>query len=235
MELFQELNVKVSFSSYASISDEEARAYQTAKEQFLKRLKKGKKQASKGVELVVDIFKHVDQLSGQYFNNNSIACKDGCSWCCHQLVCCTTLEMKLIINYLNSLHRKERSKIRKRVVESATIFDNQHGRKLRMNERWEAVGELLTKAHYGIPCVFLADDSCSIYPVRPIDCRSARAKIKCGFHKEGVDLGSVKFFFDQIASDLIMEAEERRYGQQQVVPLIGWPLAERFYSFFFNQ
>ncbi len=235
MELFREFKVKVDFGSNASMGEKEAKLYQIAKEQFLRRLKKGKQKLNKGKGLVLNIFKEVDQLTRQYLKNNTIACRAGCPWCCLQLVCCTTLEMQLIISHLKSLPRKQRKKIREKVAQIAKNFYDKNSVILGGHGRWEEVGEFLRQAHHGLPCVFLADNkNCSIYPVRPIDCRSARAKMQCGPQTEEVDLGSVKFYFDQIASDLIMQEEEKRFGQLQVVPLIGWPLTENFYNFFFR-
>jgi Fe-S-cluster containining protein len=74
---------------------------------------------------------------------------------------------------------------------------------------------------------------CLIYPVRPIDCRTAKTKSPCGKLSELKETpNEIRLFCDQIVSDLIMEKGEEEIGRMEVIPLIGWPISEQLGKFF---
>jgi len=246
MYLLQETQIKIDRIDLVhglKISEEEKTIYDKAKVEFLERLREHKR----GVALVGDIFRLMDELTEEYLEENEITCHRGCSWCCYQLVCCTTLEMELIIDYISLRPKPIRRSIKQKAKKDALDFYRYYQRNILASssslamvsiERWEDVGPALRKAHRERPCIFLDKDLCSIYPVRPVDCRSAKTKDKiCGtrikIETEGTK--QTRLFSDQIASDLITYEEERIYGKLQVVPLIGWPISEEFYSFFFSK
>ncbi len=85
------------------------------------------------------------------------ACKKGCSWCCHQSVMVTAAEVLHAAKFLHdNLTEPEVLRLRDLVAARAKQsegLDNDQ----RMDER--------------IACAFLMDDICSIYPVRPLQCR----------------------------------------------------------------
>ncbi|MFA6285149.1 MAG: hypothetical protein WC643_01305 [Parcubacteria group bacterium] len=89
------------------------------------------------------------------------------------------------------------------------------------------------------PCRFLAGGQtglCGIYPVRPIVCRFTRtADDRCGTRITATSkprIEAVKFFFDQIAADIIAEESEKMYGELGVPPITIWIGSEYFGSFF---
>lgn len=85
------------------------------------------------------------------------ACKKGCSWCCHQSVMSTAAEVLHAAHFLHeNLTETEVLRLRDRIEPRARRGDGLDNRQ-RMDER--------------IPCAFLFDDICSIYPVRPLQCR----------------------------------------------------------------
>ncbi len=249
MYLLREMQVRVDQIDPVhgwKMSEGERIVYGKAKGEFLERLG----EPEEGVALVRNIFRLMDDLTEEYLKENEISCHRGCSWCCHQLVCCTTLEMELIIDYISSLSKPNRRSIKQRVKKEALDFYHYYQRNKRSLltssslsavvdiERWEDVGPALREAYRERSCIFLDKDLCSIYPVRPVDCRSAKTKDKlCGTRikiwAEGPK--QIRLFLDQIASDLITYEEKRIYGNLQVVPLIGWPISEKFYPFFFSK
>jgi len=249
MYLLQETQIKIDRIDLVhglKISEEERTIYDKAKVEFLERLGEPKM----GMALVRDIFRLMDELTEEYLEENEITCHRGCSWCCYQLVCCTTLEMELIIDYIRLRPKPIRRSIKQKAKNDALNFYRYYQRNKRNIlasssslaivgiERWEDVGQALRRAHRERPCVFLDKDLCSIYPVRPVDCRSAKTKDKlCGtkIKTETEGTKQTRLFSDQIASDLITYEEERIYEKLQIVPLIGWPISEKFYSFFFSK
>lgn len=249
MYLLQEMQLRVDQIDPVhgqQIGEEERVIYDKAKDEFLERLGR----PGEGVNLVRNVFRLMDELTEEYLRDNEISCHRGCSWCCHQLVCCTTLEMELIIDYIDSLPRSSRRSLKQKIRKGALNFYHYYQRNKKSFlgssflsttvgiERWEDIGPALRKAHRRKPCLFLDRDICSIYPVRPVDCRIAKTKDKiCGMRARIwiKEPKQIRLFFDQVASDLITYEEEKVYGKLQVVPLIGWPLTEKFYPFFFSK
>ena len=84
-------------------------------------------------------------------------CKKGCSWCCHQSVMVTAPEVLAIADFLrDNLTEGVTARLAALVGERAAETDGLSNDD-RMDRR--------------IPCVFLMDDACTIYPVRPLQCR----------------------------------------------------------------
>jgi len=238
--------------AFGSLGVREKKIYDRAREIFLSRLDA----AATGKEKVRNIFSLVDELIAEFLETNQVACHCGCSTCCYQLICCTTLEMELIVDYLASLSREARRNITKRVNKEALWLDNTV-RRLKalssggLSSRWEvlAAGPLRAIYYGKRPCPFLNSlGECGIYPVRPIDCRIARSQDpNCGSRMD-VDVPgegpeetifeepeAVRFYLDQVASDLVMEEEEREKGAMQVVPLQAWTLTPEFRNFFVDR
>lgn len=84
-----------------------------------------------------------------------VACKSGCSWCCHQLVPVSVPETARISAYLRELPESEFAKITAR---------------LRALDR--ATRGLTSQQRVRVPkaCAYLHDDQCVIHPVRPLAC-----------------------------------------------------------------
>jgi len=246
MCLFERIdNIGVS-SVLEHLDEDELKNYKRIREILLSRLDP----VATGKEKVANIFSLVDELIAEFLEKNKITCHRGCSTCCHQLVWCTTLEMELIVWHLEFLPRESKRSIVQRVNKEARWLDK-FVRKLysgSLPSRWELLVEPLSAAYSGKrQCSFLNSTSaCSIYPVRPIDCRIARSQdSRCGsrINTPEVKPGEVVvevvkdlvFFFDQVASDLLMEEEEEVYGAMQLVPLPAWALTPTFYNFFTNK
>jgi Fe-S-cluster containining protein len=85
------------------------------------------------------------------------ACRKGCAHCCHQSVMVTAPEVVHAAKFLHdNLTEKEVRRLRDRVAARARQGDGLDNHE-RMDQR--------------IACSFLMDDMCSIYPVRPLQCR----------------------------------------------------------------
>lgn len=85
------------------------------------------------------------------------ACQKGCSYCCHQSVMVTAAETVYIAQFLhNNLQESEVKRLRDHVGARARQADG-----LDSDQRGDQ----------RIACAFLMDGVCSIYPVRPLQCR----------------------------------------------------------------
>ncbi|MFA4834045.1 MAG: hypothetical protein WC619_04355 [Patescibacteria group bacterium] len=247
MCLFEQIDSEGLSLSSGRLDAREQEIYDRAREIFLSRLDA----SATGKERVKNIFNLVDELMAEFLGSNQIACHCGCSTCCYQLICCTTLEMELIVDYLASLSRQARHNIIQRVNKESRWLDRV-ARKFHsgsLPSRWEVLAAgPLREIYYGKrPCPFLNSlGECSIYPARPIDCRIARSQDpNCGSKMEIEGEGpeeiifeepeAVRLYLDQVASDLVMEEEEKVKGAMQLVPLSAWTLTPDFRNFFVDR
>jgi Fe-S-cluster containining protein len=84
-----------------------------------------------------------------------VDCATGCDWCCYQTVAVTAPEAFAIAEFIRSTDDDSRAQTISRLDDI-----NQKSQKLTPRER--------TKQH--IPCAFLQEHKCAIYPVRPLAC-----------------------------------------------------------------
>lgn len=92
-----------------------------------------------------------------YLQNVPIACVKGCSWCCFQPVYLTTQEALLLYEYVMQAFDALQIKI----IQSKAESKFKKTRKLTEDKKQYIIH----------PCPFLVDNSCSVYPVRPMACR----------------------------------------------------------------
>jgi len=93
---------------------------------------------------------HVARIATQFseFIKPLTACRNECSYCCHQAVAITTEEAALITEYT-------------RIEPTPVTFDP-----------YTFVMQSGYQAKYtGVPCSFLHNGKCIVYPVRPMACR----------------------------------------------------------------
>ena len=87
-----------------------------------------------------------------------MACKAGCSWCCHQVVGVTTAELALLAQTIAALPQQRQSQIKSRAADAMA-----KGRGLDQGQWWAAQ----------IRCPLLEDDGlCGIHTDRPLACRA---------------------------------------------------------------
>jgi Fe-S-cluster containining protein len=104
-----------------------------------------------------------------------ISCCKGCGACCRQLVPISEVEARYIAELVESLPEPRRSKVKARFEDAVKrLAEVGLLEKLRQPECWyrEEYREFgLEYFHQAIPCPFLEEECCSIYPERPITCR----------------------------------------------------------------
>lgn len=192
-----------------------------------------------GQDLILEVYRIGNELLSEYLGNNEITCHRGCSHCCKQLICCTTIEFETILSYLKTLVRNSRRTVMKKTAKEATKFAIWYGRTCLSipEESHKLISEPIRANYFGKPCIFLKGNVCGIYPARPIICRTTKVLGDfCGKH---VPLGKsreskpIKLAYDQILTEIIKEEEKRLYGELKVMPLRAWPLDKQFKKEFF--
>lgn len=107
----------------------------------------------------------------------SFACHKGCATCCTRSVTMTTLEGQGIMAYLAANGRQAEL--------AAPAFQPSPDRTTRLTTNGFVAAHLRGEAveegdHWDLrPCPFLADNTCTIYPVRPFGCRLFASLTSC--------------------------------------------------------
>lgn len=118
--------------------------------------------------IVRQIYDETDEAMKKINN----VCAKGCHYCCHQFISIIPVEELAITRYIkNEIHYQVRKQLCKRIIEWFEYFD-QHTPKhfIVSTEHIQEFEKQCAKDKY--PCPFLIDNACSIYPVRPIVCRT---------------------------------------------------------------
>lgn len=118
----------------------------------------GPSRASDAAKFATDAFstsveRHGDPAQGQ--DRGEIACRAGCSYCCHGFVSATAPEIFHLARTLRARHDEQALLARLRAADALT--------------RGLAPGERLKARH---PCAVLEDNLCGAYAARPTSCRA---------------------------------------------------------------
>jgi hypothetical protein len=98
-----------------------------------------------------------EEVQRSVAGSQPVACRAGCSYCCHMRVVATVPEVIVLYNYIvSNFADNEIDGLRQRVIALDTKTRGLS------DEQW-GVGRF--------PCVMLADGMCSAYTARPLDCR----------------------------------------------------------------
>ena len=195
--------------------------------------------AEKEISFILAIYQVLDEFVAKEKEVSGIvlACGKGCSYCCRQLITCTEIEIKEIVSFLNGLPRQTRAPLVRRIKE----YIRQWQRYFELHEGDLQKNPFMSNKDWqGEDCPFLnpEDQSCDIYPVRIIDCRTASSfVVKCGQGIKndfniGVPLfqigpGRCRFQEELFANNLIMEEQQRKSNLSDprlvaVTPLLHW-------------
>jgi Fe-S-cluster containining protein len=99
----------------------------------------------------------------------TLACKAGCSWCCHFSVDVRPVEVLRILEFMeHSLAPQERSRIGSEIATNSALI--------------EPLDEI-ERMQKNIKCPFLAAGRCTIYTARPQTCRNYHATDAAGCEK----------------------------------------------------
>ena len=109
-------------------------------------------------ELVQNVIVSMEEVWGNLTEDAPpFACRKGCSHCCHQSVMATAPEVLLVAKFLrDNLTEREVSLLHRKIAARAVEMNA-----LTNDERVDGQ----------VPCSFLMDNICTIYPVRPLQCR----------------------------------------------------------------
>lgn len=115
----------------------------------------------------------------EWANTMDYACKKGCASCCTQSVTMTSLEGEAIIEFLrnNALEDKLNTIKSLNKIQSKPLCTTNHFAGYCLEQK-ELKGDEQNSWNLA-PCIFLEDNQCTIYQVRPFGCRSFASIISC--------------------------------------------------------
>lgn len=118
--------------------------------------------------------------SAEAHSHQQVACKAGCSYCCHLKIEAFANEVLLIRQHVLTHFTPELTRL---VMQQA-----------QQNVQLAKKMDRVTRLHTNMKCAFLQDNQCSIYPVRPTNCRTHHALdanvCKSSFEQPGAALTS---------------------------------------------
>jgi len=116
-----------------------------------------------------------EAVANVHKQGQSISCKQGCAACCRQLVPIGQTEARRLRDLVDETPDPKRALIRARFAQArehlraSGLLDRLLARQHWTPEEAHAIG--IEFFRLAIPCPFLQDETCSIYPDRPIRCR----------------------------------------------------------------
>ncbi len=129
--------------------------------------------------LKIALLDQLYSLFDDYANTETIACKRQCAICCTCNMTLTTLEGYKIISLLDA---RAKSALVQHIYDAAEqrrfkpqLTTNQMARHCMTDQ--EIPDEIIDPA-WGL-CLFLSENECPIYPIRPFGCRCMMSRINC--------------------------------------------------------
>ena len=99
----------------------------------------------------------------------TLACKPGCSWCCHFTIDLRPVEVFRILDFVeHHLSASDQQRVRREIAANSHTLHS-------LSE--------LERMQRNIKCPFLADNRCTIYAARPQTCRNYHATDAAGCQK----------------------------------------------------
>ena len=100
-----------------------------------------------------------ENLVNNQFDKSEIKidCKVNCTFCCHNQVSITPIEILLIVEYIkNNFSPEETIQLKDRINQLDKLTGNMNAFQRKKAKK---------------PCALLVDNKCSVYPVRPLACK----------------------------------------------------------------
>ncbi|MBI9088392.1 MAG: YkgJ family cysteine cluster protein [Desulfobacterium sp.] len=108
------------------------------------------------MDLAASIVENVHETQEE----DRVECKSGCSYCCYNQIKLTPAEALLIFSWIDTAFTdQDRTLLGERIQNNRLLTE---GKSL----------ETRVRVKKSSPCIFLQQEKCSIYPVRPLICRS---------------------------------------------------------------
>jgi Fe-S-cluster containining protein len=156
-----------------------------------------------GIDHKEELLKTIYAVYSQWVERFPLACQKGCASCCTQSVTMTSLEGKMILDFLK-VGGKDKGLLellaqRAKGNKGAALTTNQFAKACL--EHQEIPEDALGGWNF-TPCVFLREELCSIYEVRPFGCRSFGSFERCS-ENSGAEIAPIHLTVNTVFSQII--------------------------------
>lgn len=110
-------------------------------------------------EVMQESYDIMDSMLGELDLDPPIACKSGCIHCCYNQIALTEPEALRLGMHL--LETRDREQLKDLNARTLALTESLNGKS------WQDIG----MARHRLPCLFLENGNCSVYPARPFACR----------------------------------------------------------------
>ena len=171
-----------------------------------------------GKSFVLGVYEAMDMLYEMEAERElKLACCSGCSFCCHQLVSCTELEWHEIRRFVRANWRGMRKRVGEARRRWMKYFSSVKHELSDPTKAMKPAGDW-----FGKPCAFLSKDGCcTIYPVRPPDCRTMTSTARCTSWNQP-EATRFRSGWELWANNLLLEEQQRKSGRGEVAYLPHW-------------
>jgi Fe-S-cluster containining protein len=160
-----------------------------------------------------------------------VSCKAGCTHCCHQLISLNIFEAEALAAWIQTLPETRQKQLADRFhktllkISAAELIDRM------VDEDWfvesSTAKQLAVDYLYKrIPCPFLEEERCSIYPMRPLICREYMVTSPPVHCYDPVSLQTepvrMPLYFSRTLHSIAAELEHDPRGWIPLVFLFGW-------------
>ena len=155
-----------------------------------------------GIDHKEELLKTIYAVYSQWVERFPLACQKGCASCCTQSVTMTSLEGKMILDFLKVGGRDKgllELLAQRTTGKKGALTTNQYARACL--EHQEILEDALGGWNFA-PCVFLREGVCSIYEVRPFGCRSFGSFVQCS-DKTGAEMAPIHLTVNTVFSQII--------------------------------
>lgn len=139
-------------------------SYDEMASMLMKEIHENALSVSQGKNILKELYEIYDEGNLQF--EKYASCSKGCGHCCCLYIDCTAIEAELIREHVQANFSQEQTSILKAKIDDiAPLIPSRQD----IDENNEHALYYLNKK---IPCIFLSEEkACSIYPVRPFNCR----------------------------------------------------------------
>lgn len=162
------------------------------------------------ISFVRAVYKVCDDLTDRWREEQKEikpACHKGCAFCCHQIATCTAIEWEEIAPLLKQQKKLFRKRLHKIRAKWLQYMDRNQYKLLSDPEK-------LLDDWRGTPCVFLGNNnSCMIYEVRPLQCRTLDSAKACESWYQP-EVRKFHLLWEGFAY-ILLEEEQERLGRKE--------------------
>jgi Fe-S-cluster containining protein len=159
-----------------------------------------------------------------------ISCKAGCAACCRLMIPLNLFEAEALAAWIRSEPEAKQQELALRFESALTSLANAGILDRIVSEDWRVQSDSALKVvndyfSAQVPCPFLEDESCSIYPIRPLICREylvTSPPEQCSDLATPITRVKLPLVLTRVLDSISAELDANRRGWIPLVLLLDW-------------